>query len=432
MDNLNKYRLARKDIGFNQAPYRDNGTFKFTPGLEKIMGQERYKEVRILTKDIESLEVEQENLLKEMRHYRDTYENIDKSYGERISKYQIELQRIEEELALKEADLERHMEDMAKRDIILQDEAPDQEMVEEKEPKVRKKKWLLPVAMFFMYLVIEAFTYVTQIDSLRDVKSYEEIGSRVLAMFVLILLFHIVAHMARKSRKLIYSIAMGFYLLMIGIMMFAPTALHYIYPEPSQTADASIWSLDENTPSVDNNANSTIPGWVELYRKMEWAPAGLGILIFLIVFFVVPNPFFSKKEEDKSVTPENDHENNSTEMDDRAWAMSRWKQLKREVHSLRTKKGMVEAQIQQQKSNAEDLLPLQDKLESLEQKIKAIDESIRSKELELEEFLKALEAEINEYRAEYEDILSGDEVKQAILKPEWPGTKDIINHFKVS
>jgi len=432
MVNLYIYRLAKKDIHFNQASYRDNGTFHFTPGQEEIFAQEKYKAIRRLKRDIESLEEEREDILREMPHYRPTYQRLENGHSEKTGSLEKELQQVEEQLGLKQGDLERHKEDMQKRGVVLENEEPEQEGEVEKESMPKKKKWVLPVAIFLMYLVIEAFTYVTQIDSLRDVKSYEEIGSRVFAMFVLILLFHIVAHMARKSRKLVYNISMGFYLLMIGIMMFAPTTLHYIYPEPSQITDASVWALDETTPLVEKNIYAAIPAWVELYRKMEWAPAGLGILVFLIVFFVVPNPFFSKKEEEMTAPEDSDETVLPVDGDDYTWANTVWRQLKREMHGLRTKKGMIQAQIQQHKTSDEDLLLLRDKLESMEKKAKTIDQSINSKEVELEEFLKAIQGEINQYRAEYEDILSGDEVKQAFLKPEWPTSKDINKHFKIS
>ncbi|MEX0813701.1 MAG: hypothetical protein WD048_15895 [Chitinophagales bacterium] len=429
---LDKYRFAKKDIDMSQAPYRKNGTFHFTPGLGKIMGHEKYKAIRKLNNDIKSLEEERDGIFQEMLHYRTSYEKLEKGHHETSSSLDKELKRIEEELELKKSELEQHKEHMDKRDVVLVEEEPQKEVEEEKPSKPKKKKWVLPFAIFLMYIVIEAFTYITQIDSLRDVKSYEEIGARVLAMFVLILLFHIVAHMARKSKKLIYNIAMGFFLLMIGIMMFAPTTLHYIYPEQTETTDASMWSIDEANAPADNIANISNPEWVELYRKMEWAPAGLGILFFLIIFFIVPNPYFSKPAEEDTVEKEMNDEEFPVQEDDTAWALNKWKQLKKEVQILRTKKENIEAEIQNHKTNAEDLIPLSDKLESLKKKTEEIDQSITSKEIERTELFTALKDEFDEYRAEYEDILSGDSVKQAILKPEWPETKDIINHFKIS
>lgn len=431
MNSFDTFELASSDINRNQCPARINGTFYFPPGLERIMGQDKFKVIRTLTSDITSLENQRHAHGQEMLHLQKPSEQCKKERIEKGSALKKDLQMASAELAIKNADLQRHKDHMVKRGIVLEEDQLEQD---QKEPKLHKpkkmKNWVLPVAIFAIYFVIEGFTYVTQIDSLRDVMSYEEVAARVLSMLVVLILFHVISHMARKRPSIIYRITLGFFLLMITTMMFAPTTVHYMYPSGTHDTAAEEWSFNEDAISSANSSPSVSnPTWVGLYRKMEWTPAALCILVFLIVFFVLPNPIFNQQNQDN---PEEHRKNEGAftiQKDNPAKTV--WQQLKNEVRGLLSKKETIEVQMKQHESSDPNIVLLLNKLESLKQNVDKIDQLIVSKKINREEHLKSLEADINDYRADYQDILAGDAVKSAILTPEWPTKNDVINYFKI-
>ncbi len=427
---LDKYRIAKKDIKLNKYPYRENEQFIFTPGMSDSLNKSQYKRLRILDMEIIQLAKEKNNYLHEMLQYQSSFDECDNNSSSYLKALTGELNEVEIKLALKKEEKGQFIEDMNNRGIPLDVAESGQEKVGEKTTKPKKKGWIKTLTIIVMYLVIEAFLYITQYDSLRDVKSYEEIGTRVLAMFILIAAFHIVAHLNRKKKKLIYTLYLGFNIVMITIMMLAPPALQHVYPETMGTSTASAWSLEEPIESEILAGDTYIPSWVKLYRKMEWAPAGLGIIMFLVIFFVIPNSFWQQAKDMEEGYIVSSHLNTP---ENETWsAQQELKAFKNEIAVLNYEQKKIQSKIREIDNSPADIIPFRKKLQDLKDAIMKNEREISDLKIEAEELIIELDTELNEYRVEYEDILSHDEVKNAFITPEWNTRKDILNHFKTS
>lgn len=428
MEVLDKYQAAKKDISLNKHPHRENGHIQWTPGHRKILSKKNYGELRVYNQEIDQLQDVKEEKVRKMLLYQTPFVDRESHHAHELANVKMQLQEVEEKYSIKQKERNNILDDLRNRGIQLEQKSEETETTK---PDPRKKSRYRIFTIILIYLVIEAFIYITQYESQRDIKSYEEIGARVLAMFILVGAFHIVAHLNRLDKKLIYFLYLGFNIILITAMMFAPPVMHFAFPESGSSSESSIWSLVDQPEEPILNAAVQDPGWIRLYRKMEWAPAGIGIIVFLIIFFVVPNPLFLKNAQNKTAQLINDSTTNSKE-DEFSWFQKELRALERTTTLLKAERDRLRSQYLRMRGSSADILPIRNELQEIKNNIQDIDEQIVSIKIKKEELFHNLETELNEYRVEYENLLANDPIKSSVMKPEWPTRRDILQHFKVA
>ena len=427
MEVLDKYQAAKKDISLNKHPHRQDGHIHWTPGHRTILSKKNYSDLRVFNQEIDQLQRAREEKVRQMLLFQTPFDDREAHHQNQLGKIKKQFQDIEEKYSMKETERNNILDDLKNRGIQL--EQPDIENTRMPAPERKKRSYRI-FTIILIYLVIEVFIYITQYESQRDIKSYEEIGARVLAMFILVGAFHIVAHLNRLEGKLIYTLYLGFNILLITAMMFAPPVLHFAYPETASTASTSIWSLTDQSSEPASIVNESDPAWIGLYRKMEWAPAGIGIIVFLIIFFVVPNPLFSKQDRSKAETLSNTKTKEG--MDENSWFQKELRTLKHVCTSLKTERDQLLLKFQKIRNDSTDILPIRNELQKIKKSIREIDDKVVTLKIKKEELFHDLETELNEYRVEFENLLTNDPIKSTIMTPEWPTRNDILLHFKVA
>ena len=433
MELLDKYQTAKKDISLNKHPHRQSGKMQWTPGHRKILSRQEYRSFRILDNEIERLKGDKVGQLQEMILYQTPFDERQKNHIAKFDGLKSRLRNMEEKSSLKETEKSSIIDDMKNRGIQLYDEEPEIKAPKKAESRFKIRDGSRIFTIVLIYLVIEVFIYFTQYDSQRDVKSYEEIGARVLAMFILVGAFHIVAHLNRLKKKPVYSIYLGFSILLITIMMFAPPALHFAYPETvGSTGSESLWSIEENEPAEQAGLVSDVPNWVGLYRKMEWAPAGLGIIVFLIIFFALPNPLWQKDTSTDLESSLEEDGKNDDQASTKLWAQKELRILSKTTAELKAASNNIAERIHKLQNSTDDMLPIRSKLRAMKKAVQSLDRQIVKLSIEKEELLHDLETELNDYQVEFENILTNDQVKNSVMNPEWPTRTDIVQHYKLS
>lgn len=440
MEFINKYRLAKKDLALNKYSYYDeNGRIVPTQGQRKILGVVANRILRIQV-TLKQLKREISEKLTDIIAYRSQFDYLDCMHDSDLENLENEHKDVEENLFVKENELVEFNDELCSRGILLSEIIPQ---LRNKEIKKIRSKW--PgikrfLLILLIYLVLEGVFFFAQYVILRDIKSVIEIFIRGIVMIVLMGGFHLVAIMNSKERKPIYVVYLTFSILMILITMFGSPVLHEIYPDQAKQSQATEWSLSDTQKLADNildKNNSDNPKWVKLYRHLDWAPGIISALFFMVIFFALPNPLFKKetnsppeKLEDKQL--EEHHSFISNGNGDMLWLQQQQKSIHQSINDLTIKKSKIEKTIQDMKNDGIDLIPLRRKLESLMEVVLKSDKEVDELIIEEEELLRELETELDEYQMEYEDLLSHDDIKSSLIKPDWFTRQDIINYFKIA
>ncbi len=427
MNNLKYFRSASSDVALNRYPYRENGNINMTPGMREILRKEDFNNIRKINVDIDRLKNRRSEIINESLKYSNTYDTCEGRHSVKVSDYECILIETEQQLAMKEIELKRFITEMEKRGVFIGLQVNDDPLKEMVSEKIKQNNWKEYITFFLIYVVTEAFSFFTQFQSLRDFKSIEDVGVRALGILILMASFHYASYLNKRTKSTVYSILMGFNILMISIMMFAPPILHYTYPEKKIRTDSSAWSINGTAQLQDSIDSKEIPLWVGIYRTIEWAPAVLGLIGSMIIFSITPNIVTNNT----TISFENKRKRENIKIDDYSWAKNQLIGLKDSVNNLSEKRNNLQLEMQSLKNNSQDIIPIQNILDEFKKKVDELEEKISYLEIKQDEIIADIESELNEYRTEYHDIISMDEFKRGYLKPEWPDRQDIYNYYKL-
>lgn len=427
METLRYYNAASKDVKINSAPSRNpDGSYKWSNGQEDILNQPQFDELRKHHSEIVQLETRKDTLSREMLMYQNPAAALEQE-GEALAKvWQSEID--DEQLNLKglKAELKQFDEDMFNRGHYIEEDKPSEMKPKESENKKKAGiNWKVVFSFLGIWLIGEVFMTYVQWSALRDDKGIEDLAVRSLAFGVTLFLLHYVAHLNKKRTRIIYYVYMGFNLLMLLTMLFAPLAISKLYPvDASASSVQDAWSLTGNANAGNTTAITEYPFWVEFYRSYEVTPAILCFLFFVaMVSFMKPKP---KETTVQATEPEVKPETVQDEIrKKRKHLQARIQESETRIDELRNK---LIASLAPNTTHINNVL---NKLESAKAEILAADNRITELKATIEALLKAVEKELNLYKTEYLDILRSDAIKSSFVTPEWHNRNDIIQHFKI-
>ena len=424
---LHYYNAASKDVKINSTPSRNpDGSYKWSNGQEDILNQPQFDELRKHHSEIVQLETRKDTLLREMLMYQNPAASLEQE-GEALAKvWQSEID--DEQLTLKglKGELKQFDEDMFNRGYYIEENEPAETKPKEDESKKKKGiNWKAVFSFLGIWLIGEVFMTYVQWSALRDDKGIEDLAVRSLAFGVTLFLLHFVAHKNKKEAKTIYYVYMGFNLLMLLTMLFAPLAINKLYPiDASASSVQDAWSLTDNT-NTGNATTSEYPFWVEFYRSYEVTPA---ILCFL--FFVAMVSFMKPKAKEENPVQETEPEVKPKTVQDeirekRNHFKAKIKECETRIEDLRNK---LTSALTPNTTHIANVLA---RLEAAKAEILAADNRITDLKAMIEALLKAVKKELNLYKTEYLDILRSDSIKSSFVTPEWNNRNDIIQYFKI-
>ncbi|MBK9732384.1 MAG: hypothetical protein IPO83_14100 [Chitinophagaceae bacterium] len=423
---LHYYYQAQKDVRLNSIPHRKpDGTYKWCNGQLEILNGEKFKQLRLNNNEVEHLTNRKTNIKREMLVYQNPTGKLSNE-GERLSaNYQPEID--DEELTLRGAksELRKFEDDMLNRGVVIPD-GKAKEKTKKPEPKKKSNGFNFKTIFSFLgiWLVGEIFMTYVQWNGLRNDKGIEDMVVRSLSFGVILFLVHLVAHFNRNRKRLVYPIFIGFSLLMLMTMLFAPLLINKAYPAGDDAATVSQqWSLT-NAPATTTGAITTNPFWIEFYRENEMIPA---ILCFL--FFVAMQSFMNnkkKEEPEQAAEPEEKPESLHDHILRRREYLT--EKISESESRLKEFKAKQRDEITNTTGSLQDILV---KLEAMKNEWAELDKKIAAIKTTSEEFLTDLEIELNEYSVEFLDVLNSDEVKHSLVSPEWQTRNDISNFYKI-
>ncbi len=419
---LRYYHAAKKDIGLNAFPHRRNGEFKFTPGQEEILTEERFKKIRKNGNEIEYLKTRKQKINREKLVYQDPTGKLANEAERQSANWKPEMD--EEELRMKQLKQEQKqfIDDMLKLGIVI----PAKKEVP-KNPAHKNKStsftWKIALSFFGIWFVGEIFMTYVQWNALRNDKGVEDMVVRSLSFGVILFLVHLVAHFNRNRKRLVYPIFIGFSLMMLMTMLFAPLIIGKIYPDAGVlSSTAQQWSITNSNSTLASEVIQS-PIWVQVYRDNETIPA-----ILCFIFFVAMQSFMSakKKTEEQPIEAELKIE---TEEEKVAQIIEYRAEIIRESENyLRELKAKQQDELNDNTGGLQGILS---KLEAMNAECVEIDKKIGEFKTANEELLSALEKELNEYSAIFSEMIKNDEVKYSLVAIEWQTRYDIINHYKI-
>jgi len=418
-EKLKYYDAARRDVKIDSTPSRyQDGTYKWSNGQENILNQAQFNELRTYKTEISKLETKKETLTREMLMYQNPVKYLENEGEVLVKVWQTEID--DEQLILNglRTDLKQFDEDMSNRGLFLEEEEENPKSTIT--PQKSGINWKAVFSFIGIWLVGEIFMTYVQWNALRDEKGIEDLVVRSLSFAVTLFLLHYVAYKNKKSPRVIYYVYMGFNLIMLLTMLFAPLIISKLYPVDGQAPSIQDeWSLTE-TVNHANGAVSEYPFWVEFYRSYEVIPAILSFLFYLAMVSLM----ISKPEEPPVPSPEPKPE---TEQDkkkkDRKHFKARINESENRLDDLRNK---LNASLTPNTAHINNVL---EKLENAKKEILAAGSRIKELKTKIEVLYKAVEMELNLYRTDYQDILRNDPIKSQSVKPEWPNRNDIVQHF---
>lgn len=421
------YEQAQKDVKLNSIPHRQSdGLYIPSQGQRKILNDHRYKDLRRNDIEIAHLVGQKNALVKDLLAYETPTTHLETSANEKKHILEIELEEVKTELALKEAELKRKKEDLFNRGVYLPKKDSTSKPTVQKDNKPKERRWKKILSFLGIWLLLELFMTAIQWSSLRDNRSIDEILIRSLALGILLFFFHLISHLNKQQKRVIYSIYLGFDLLMIAVMMFAPPLLYHLYPvENSVPNILTEWSISDNNVTDTNHTQISNPFWVEFYRANEWAPAGASLLFFIVIFFALPAP--KDKKTATTATQPQDNIKDETE----SHIEQGISYMQEEISGLKTKRDELNMAINSLDTNPGDLMNILKQLEAKRNESLQIDKRIADLKVASEALVSDLERELNEYSVEFQDILKNDDVKSSFVAPEWQNRQDIFKYYKI-
>lgn len=426
-EELKYYNAAYRDVKIDSTPSRyHEGSYKWSNGQEAILNQPQFNQLRTYQTEISKLETNKETLTREMLMYQNPVNYLEKEGEGLVKVWQTEIDDEQLNLNGLKTELKIFDEAMFNRGHLILDEEQG-EAKPDTEPNTKEKSginWKAVFSFIGIWLVGEIFMTYVQWNALRDEKGIEDLVVRSLSFAVTLFLLHYVAYKNKKSPRIIYYVYMGFNLIMLLTMLFAPLLISKLYPVDGQaTSIQDEWSLTE-TVNQAHGAVSEYPFWVEFYRSYEVIPAILSFLFFLAMV-----SFMSSKPEEPPVPSPEPEPKPETVQDEikkkRKHLKARINESENRLDDLRNK---LNASLTPNTAHINNVL---EKLENAKKEILSADTRIKELTTKIEALYKAVEKELNLYRTEYLDILRNDSIKSPFVTPEWPNRNDIVQHFKI-
>lgn len=424
---LKYYQTANRDCRIGSVPFRQgNGNYKWSNGQEIILNQIKFRELRNVRSEKESLEKQKETLLKQMINYQNPVNDFVQESDTLLKTWQLEID--EEHLMLKQfkTELNQFDEDMRCRGESLVVDQPQDVVQEKKESRSwinTLKQNVVKWKVFFMsWIVIEFLISGLQWSILRDIMSFSEIFLRIAAFGVTLFLFELVAFKNRKAPNVIYYIYMVFNLFMLLFILILPFVLNKIYPTSNSSLQEAYSLLNGDSVKLIENKH---PLWVELIRSFEIAPA-----VFALLFYIAIGSFMKNKEEvvnlETTELPINDsHLTKDYIRDNRLFLKSKINECESRIASMLSSQSLV---ISPNTINISNIL---NSLKEAQESVLNIETQISLRNTRIDEIFNQIELELNLYKAEYMSALSNNAIKSSFVQPEWPNRNDIVKFFNI-
>lgn len=423
---LQYYNDAMKDVKLNSIPSRfPDKSYQWSDGQSEILNQQQFSELRIIISEIEQSTSHRETLKREMLVYQNPTNKLAKEGDTLTQTIQAEID--DEQVALKglKAELSQYNEDMSNRGFFISED-DDTNISKPIEEKVKEKRFNLKTVFGFLgvWLIGEIFMTYVQWNALRDEKGIEDLVVRSLSFGVVLFLIHFVAHLNKKYNRNIYYIFLGFSLLMLLTMLFAPLAISKLYPiDGNAPSVADEWSITNGNSSTNISVKPEYPFWVQFYRSYEVTPA-----ILCFIFFIGMQSFIQPKgkglpNQEKETAPKSETAHDQIRRR-RNHFLVKIRECETRINGLHSR------QTEVLYPNTDNLNNILKRLETHKMEIIAIEKRIATQKTTFETRLTALENELNNYKTEYLDILRSDSLKFQFINPEWPVRNDILTHFK--
>jgi hypothetical protein len=424
---LNNYNQAQMDINLDSIPKRNkNGTYNWSLGQEKIINDSQYNRLREINLELKHLTEAKKHKLNQILTYQAPTDELDRNSNKALNQLNDQLTEIETDLSAIVSE-----RDQLKRDLINRGYMP-KETVEDAVKKEEKKKLskYQTVIKFFklliVWLILEAFMTLIQVNSLRDEKGWLEIIIRGMSLGLMIIFFHVIAERNIKFKHPIHIIYQVFTVAMIFITMFLSPVLYHLYPTDFGTADTSaLWSISESIIPIESSPTSNLPFFVSFYTKYDWIPAGLSSLFFIVIYFGL---HFEEKKEPSEIIIET-KETKPKQLVEPTDIKLRY--LETETKRFEFDRDRIKREIVDIEAKPIDILPIYQKVTTLQIECREIDKKVSTLEVESEVIISKLMLVLNNYEIEYRNILKNNEIKSSFIKPEWPVKEDIINFFKL-
>lgn len=421
---LQNYTDARRDVNTDSHPKRgSNGTYEFNRKQLEILSW--FLRIPEIFRLIKGLLEKKEAMKKDILVYQTPYTKLKQDATEK--KEELKKKIAEREIKLESTVNEREQidRDLANRGFSTGDDETNSNAPTPAKSAPKKQTWKQVLMMGLIWAVLETFMLLIQWGSLSEEKNIEEILTRMVALLIILGFFHYSSNQSQKSKSIVYPLYSGFNILMVAMMMIAPPVLYHYFPTIHETADiAAAWSLTGDNDTVASVSQSETPSLVQLYRKNEWFPAAISLILFLVIY-PLRNRLSKNDDASEQDKPEPEQPKVQQPMQQ---PLSHLKQLEKQ---FRDELEVFRKELKEIDDNPTDLLPIISKIEPIKNECKGMDEQVSKLKSELDTLFIKLEHQLNDYKVEYLDVLKNDEIKSQFVHPDWPDRKDILNHFKI-
>lgn len=430
---IQRYTNVSRDVRLNNIPARhQDGSYMWSRGQLDILNDPQFNRVKDIQTEIRKASNQRESLLVEMLNMKNPVNRIENEGDIAVQNLKGEIEEEQIQSKSRASELSQFDEDLFNRGIYLNSDLVKSPIIQNKgEGKSLGFSRKSIISFLLTWFLAEVFMTFVQWDALRDYKGIESLIVRSLSFAAVLFLIHLVPHAITTRTKYLYYSFLGFCMLMLVIMLFAPPLLYNIYPPDTDLQSVQEqWSFNGDSNIVPQSTYSSYPLWVRFYRSYEVTPAILCLLLYilLMVYVKIQNRLHPENQINPKVESDSNPESNS---------MTDGLRQKREQFLTRITE--CENSISRLKASAEDSLSsntgrLKEILNFLQmnkEEILAMDNRISDLKVNMEWEVKNMERELDAYKTDYLDILRNDAVKTQFVNPEWPNRNDIINYYKV-
>lgn len=422
-----------RDVKLNNVPSRrPDGSYSWTHGQLDILKGYSFNKMKEFQLEIRQLSFRRESLLVDMLNMQNPASNIEQLGNKETRHLETATEKEENRFKNSKLELDQFEEDLFNRGICLPHQNDtDQTNRSEAKKKPRGLKLRAVLILIGIWFIVELFMTYAQWNSLREFKGIEGLVVRSLSFGVVLLMIHLVPHEISNFTKRIYYIFVGFCVLMLVIMLFAPLILYLIYPpETGFTTLQDQWTITGMMDSVQESPSSHYPLWVRFYMSFEVAPAVLCVLFYIIIYVSAQIQKKLRAEEPDAPVVESEHAGPRDSLAD--GLLKKREQLRAKIRECDTSIAKLKKEASDSlASNTESLNGILNILQSKKEEIFGIEERIADLKVEMECELKNVEKELDVYKTEYTDILRSDQTRSQYVTPEWPERIDVVNYYKV-
>jgi len=422
-DDMDNYSNARRDVNTGSHPKRgNNGIFELNRTQLLILSL--FLRIPEIFRGIKGVLAKKEALKRDILIYQSPYSKLKQDAAEKKVELKNKIAECETKLEFTINEREQIERDLSNRGFSVGNDETNSNVPKSVKQEPNKQTWKKVLKMIGIWIVLEGFALIIQWASLIEEKSIEEIILRMVAMILVLGFYHYASDESQKSKSVVYPVYTGFNILMVALMMIAPPVLYHYFPTTPETADiASAWSLTGDNNIAASVNQSDTPSLVQLYRKNEWFPAAISLILFLVIY-----PLKNRLSKNDDAIKQNKAEPEQQKVQKlMQHPLSHLKQLEKE---LKDELVALRKELKDIDDNPTDLLPIINKIEPIKKECLSIDEMVVTLKSELDTLFSNLDLKLHEYKIEYLDVLKNDEIKSQFVRPEWPDRKDILNHFK--